>query len=163
MLITEATKWNIERQIKELDECKKKLEALQSIQSVLGDLPKEILELELQDSSIYYYAGSGADLFLYAPDQPNTKEGKALTLQWIKQTMLLFKNLLDTVWDEKPLCANEKKRTMTYSGEFKYKDWNFSVLLSGCPIGRNCKLIPETHSYTTYNVKCSDNSGLVEV
>jgi hypothetical protein len=164
MFMKDATKWDIEDNITKLKEIRDKLKQLRTAQDILNQLPSEITDLEFHNISIHTFSFSNKQiaLWFYAPEQQDTLGGRALTLQWVKQTMELFKNLMNTVWDEAPLDADKKSRTTTYHGNFEYMGYIFSIYISGCPISANCKLIPRTHTYTTYDVKCPDDAELVE-
>jgi hypothetical protein len=164
MLKKDTTKSAIEECEESIMKKKKQLEQYKTVQNILDKLPTEILELDfvLTHLSTYTFAPHESTLFLHAPIQSNDSDNRALNLQWIKQTMGLFKTLLNTVWDEHPVCADKKTQTMTFKGDFEYMEHKFSVWISGCPISSNCKIVAKKNFYTTYDVICPEGAEVIE-
>lgn len=119
---------------------------------ILIALPQAIQELDAQNIACSFTYNNSYQLSIW----PEKIGDSALRFQWIHQTMLLFKNELNTVWKEKPEA--ESTESLRYEGEFKWNDATFTIFIHSCPPAPNCKIRQVKGSYETnsYEIECPE-------
>jgi hypothetical protein len=119
---------------------------------LLESLPQAIQELEAQNIACTFIWDTHYQISIW----PEKIDDLALRFQWVHQTMLLFKNELNAIWDEKPDV--EDKNSLKYTGQFKVDNSTFEIFIHSCPPAPNCKIktVKSSYEVNSYEIECPE-------